>query len=101
MLSTAISSSYIYLTVGNITVDLISSDSTYFSQSLQVSLNSDFVLLNRLAPSLGSAAKLYIRAEFAISLCTEEGMLNSTETTTCYLSEFYWWSKYCLFLCYL
>ena len=48
-----------------------------------------------------SSAKLYIRADFAISLCTEEDMLNATKTAACNLSEFYWYSKRCLFSCYL
>ena len=41
--------------------------------------------------TLGSTEKLYIKAEFARSLCTEgeEGMLNATETAACYLFEFY------------
>ena len=32
-----------------------------------------------LGGALGSAERLYIRAELVISLCTEEGMLNATE----------------------
>ena len=42
-----------------------------------------------------------IRAWFAISLCTEEGVLISTGTAECNLSEFYWCSKCCLCSCYL
>ena len=38
---------------------------------------------------------------FLSSLCTEEGMLNATETAGCNLSEFYWCSKHYLFSCYL
>ena len=37
----------------------------------------------------GFAKKPHIRAEFAIFLFTEEGMLNATETAECNLSEFY------------
>ena len=36
----------------------------------------------------GFAKKPHIRAEFAIFLFTEEGMLNATETIVCILSEF-------------
>ena len=42
--------------------------------------------------SLASTERLYIRAEFAISLCTEKGILNTTEIAVCNLSEFYWCS---------
>ena len=37
--------------------------------------------------NLGSAEKLYLRVEFGISVCTEKGMLNATETAVCNPSE--------------
>ena len=46
-----------------------------------------------IALSLGSPERLCIRAQFNISLCTEKGILNATETAVCKLSEFYWCSR--------
>ena len=40
--------------------------------------------------TLGSSDKLCIKTEFFISLCTENGMLNATETTVCTFFHFYW-----------
>ena len=66
---------------------------------LQASLNTNFLLVNPLAPPPFPDERLYKRAEFAISLCTEEGMFNAAETAVCNLSEFYWCSNRCLFFC--
>ena len=41
-----------------------------------------------------------MRAELAISLCIEVGMLNATEPAVFNLSEFYWCSKRRSFSCY-
>ena len=49
MSSNVISLPFLYHTVGNLTLNLISADSSYFFQALQVSLNSDFLLVNPLA----------------------------------------------------
>ena len=56
---------------------------------LQASLNTNFLLVNPLAPPPFPDERLYKRAEFAISLCTEEGMFNTTETAACSLFEFF------------
>ena len=40
--------------------------------------------------ALGSSDKLHIRAKFSISLCTENSMLNATETAVCNFPDFYW-----------
>ena len=97
MLSTAISPFFFYQTVENLILNLTFPDSSYFFKVLQVSFNSDFLLVNSLAPplSLGFAERKYMIAEFAISLCTEKGMLNAAENAVFNLSEFYWCSKRC------
>ena len=98
---TAISPSLLYQNVENLTFNLFSPDSSYFSQASQVSFNSDFLLVNpvALSPYLGSSERLYFRAEFAISLCTEEDVLNAIETAVCNLYQFYWCFKRILFSC--
>ena len=103
MLSTAIAPSLLHQTVKNLTLNLISPDSSYISRLYKyfLILFSDWSIPWLLLLTLGPAEKLYIRAEFAISLCTEEGKLDATETVVCNLSEFYWCSKRCLFSCYL
>ena len=81
-----ISPSLLYQILGNFTLNLISSDSSFFS-TLYKHL---FLLLScwwhpRLFLFIfGSSDKLYISAEFSISLCTEDCMLNATETAVCY-----------------
>ena len=82
-------------------LNLISRDSFYSSNLYKylLILFSYWSILWLLLPTVGSTVKLYIRVEFAISLCTEEGMLNSTETAVCNLSDFYWCFKRCLFPC--
>ena len=37
---------------------------------------------------IGSFDNLYVRAEILVSLCTEDGMLNATETAISKLSDF-------------
>ena len=48
--------------------------------------------------TLGSPDKLYIRAEISISFCTEDGMLNVTETAANSFSNFYWLFTYLISL---
>ena len=36
-----------------------------------------------------SSDKLYVRAEFSISLCTEDSLLNATKTAVCNLYDLY------------
>ena len=50
MLSTTISPSLLYQTVGNLTLNLISPDSSYFFPGFTSTPNSDFLLINLLAP---------------------------------------------------
>ena len=99
MLSTVISPSLLYQTDGNITLNQIPLDSSYFSR-LYKFLISYWSIPWLLLLTPGSAIKLYIRAELTISFCTEEGMLNATEAAKCNSSEFYWCSKRWLFSCY-
>ena len=101
MLSTAISPSLLYQTVRIIALNLISPDSSYFFRlhKYLLILISYWSIPWLLHLILGSAEKLQIRAEFAISLCTDENMLNTSETAVFDLSEFYWCSKHCLFPC--
>ena len=75
MLSTVILPSLLYQTIGNLTLNLISLDSSCFSRLYKYLLimipywSIPWLLLL----TLGSAKKLYIRADFVISLCTEDG----------------------------
>ena len=93
----------LYQTVGNLTLNLISRDSSNFSKLYKFLfiLFSYWSIPSLLLLTLGSAEKLYIRAEFAIFLCTKDGMSDATETSACNLSNFYWCSKPCSFSCYL
>ena len=63
---TAISPFLIYQTDGTLTLDLIFSNSSIFSQTLQAPLYSNFLLAYYLGPPpcVGSAIKLKIRAVF-------------------------------------
>ena len=89
MSSTAILPSLLYQHVGNPTLNLISPDFSYFFPGF-TSISISYLSMPWLLPlSLGSAERLYIRAEFVISLYTEEGLFSATETTVCNLSEFY------------
>ena len=92
LLSIVISLTLLYQNIGNLTLSLISPDSSFFFQALQVFFPFVFLLFNPLTPlfTLGSSNKLYIRAYFSISLCTEYGMLNVTENAVCNFSVFYW-----------
>ena len=76
MLSTAISPSLLHQTVVNLALNLISPDFSYFSRLFKHLLIQIFYWsvpwLHLL--TLGSAEKLYIRAEFTHFLCTEKGV---------------------------
>ena len=83
MLSTVILPSFLYQTIGNLTLNLISLDSSCFSRLYKYLLIMIpyWSIPWLLFLTLGSAEKLYIRADFVISLCTEDsakrnGMLN-------------------------
>ena len=95
---TAISLFLLCQTVGNFSLDLISPDSSNFSQTLQISLYPNFLLVYFLAPppSAGSAKKLKIRAVFhQFSICTDEGswLLAKLQYAICLI--IYWLSKRC------
>ena len=89
MLSTVISPSLLYQTARNLTLNLISLDSSYFSRLYKylLFLFSYWSIPWLLSLTLGSAVKLYVRAELVTPLCSDEGMLNATETAVCNLSE--------------
>ena len=91
VLSTVILPSPLYQFVRNVTLILFS----YYYSSLSRLYKYLSVLFsywsNRqlLLLTFGSFDNLCIRAEFSISLCTEDDMLNATETAVCNPSDFY------------
>ena len=100
-LPTVILPSFFYQIAGNLTLNLISSYSCYISRLYKylLTLVSYWSIPWLLLLSLGTAEKLYIKIDYSTSRCTEDGMVNATETATC-SSDFYWYSKRCL-SCYL
>ena len=96
MLSTVVSSSLLYQIVGKFTLNLISPDS-FLSFRLYKYLFIQFSNWSTPLISCNSIGSYslhldplinYIKAEFSISLSTEDGMLNATETAVCNFSHF-------------
>ena len=96
-----ISPSLLYQAVLNLTLNVISLDSSYFSglyRYLLILFSYWSIPWLRLL-TLRSAEKLFLKAELVIFLCSDEGMLNATGTAVCNLSDFYSCSKRCSFPC--
>ena len=103
MLSTVISSSLLDQIVGNLTLNLISPDSSFFFRLYKYlsHLFSSWSVHWFLLFTLGFSGKLHVREEYPISVCTEDGMLSTNETAICNISDFCWCSKRFSIYCYL
>ena len=99
MLLTVILKALLHQIVGHFTLNLISPVSSYFSRLHKYLFLLFFYWSNSwlLFFTFGSADKLYIMVKFSISLCTEDDILNATETSVCNFSDFCWCSKHCSF----
>ena len=85
MLSTVILPSLFYQIVGNFTLNLTSPDSSSFSRIYKhPSLLFSYLSMHWLfCFTLGSLYKMYITADFSISLCPKNGMLSVTGSAVC------------------
>ena len=90
-----------YKNVGNLTLPLIPPGLSFFTGLYKYIFLpfSYWSIPWLLLFTVRSADKLHIRAKFSISLYTEYGKLNVTETAVCNFSDFYRCSKLYSFSC--
>ena len=105
ILSTMISSSFLYHIVWNLALNVISLDSSFFSRIYKYLSIYKYPICFPIGQFLDFFSLLldplinYIQMQNSLIyisiFCTEEGMFIVTETATCNISYFYWCCKRC------